>query len=105
VFIIPWKPQPELRPSQKQMLEEQAAERNKPHEKHHIFPRAFRAWFTEMGIDIDQYVIPLEVEKHRSIHRGADGGPWNAAWRVHQGAQKGNARGDLPVCRPAHLRV
>jgi uncharacterized lipoprotein (TIGR02269 family) len=81
VFIIPWKHQPELRPSQEKLLEEQAAERNKPHEKHHIFPRAFRAWFTEMGIDIDKYVIPLEVEKHRSIHRGADGGPWNAAWR------------------------
>lgn len=81
VFIIPWKHRPELLPSQKQMLEEQAAERNQPHERHHIFPQAFRSWFTVQGIDIDEYVIPLLVEKHRSIHRGEKGGPWNAAWR------------------------
>jgi uncharacterized lipoprotein (TIGR02269 family) len=62
------------------MLEEAAKERRKPHEKHHIFPQAFRKWFTARGINIDEYVIPLEVEKHRSIHRGANGGPWNAAW-------------------------
>jgi hypothetical protein len=34
--------------------------------------------------------MPLEVEKHRSIHRGANGGPWNAAWarfiHEHDGA-------------------
>jgi len=81
VFIIPWKHKPPLLPSQQQMLGEAAKERRKPHEKHHIFPRAFRQWFTAQGIDIDEYVIPLEVEKHRSIHRGADGGPWNEAWR------------------------
>jgi hypothetical protein len=81
VFIIPWKHTPELLPSQKQMLEEQAAERSQPHERHHIFPQAFRQWFTDRGIDIEEYVIPLLVEKHRSIHRGVRGGAWNAAWR------------------------
>jgi uncharacterized lipoprotein (TIGR02269 family) len=82
VFIIPWQNhKPELLPSQKKLLEEQAAERNQPHERHHIFPRAFRKWFTDRGIDIDEYVIPLLVQKHRSIHRGENGGPWNAAWR------------------------
>ena len=80
VFIIPWRHKPPLLPSQQQMLEEAAKERRKPHEKHHIFPRMFRAWFTDRGINIDEYVIPLEVEKHRNIHRGANGGPWNAAW-------------------------
>jgi hypothetical protein len=74
VFIIPWNSRPPLLPSQQKLLEAQAAERNKPHERHHIFPRAFREWFTKQGIDIDEYVIPLEVEKHRSIHRGANGG-------------------------------
>ena len=49
---------PPLLPSQQQMLEEAEAERNKPHEKHHIFPQAFRAWFTRKGINIDEYVIP-----------------------------------------------
>jgi uncharacterized lipoprotein (TIGR02269 family) len=67
-------------PSQKLMLEEAAKQRRKPHEKHHVFPRAFREWFARSGIDIDEWTMPLEVEKHRSIHRGANGGPWNAAW-------------------------
>ena len=80
VFIIPWRHKPPLLPSQQQMLDEAAKERRKPHEQHHIFPRAFKQWFTDHGIDIDKYVIPLEVEKHRDIHRGASGGPWNAAW-------------------------
>jgi uncharacterized lipoprotein (TIGR02269 family) len=81
VFIIPWdyKPPPPL-PSQLKEAEDAARERNKPHEKHHIFPQAFREWFTDKGVDIDEYLIPLTVEKHRSIHRGAKGGPWNAAW-------------------------
>jgi uncharacterized lipoprotein (TIGR02269 family) len=81
VFIIPWGAKPPLLPSQQKLLEEQAVERKRPHERHHLFPRAFRGWFTEKGIDIDEYVMPLEVEKHRGIHRGANGGPWNAAWR------------------------
>jgi len=80
VFIIPWRHKPPLLPSQKQALEEAEAERRKPHEKHHIFPQAFREWFEGKKINIDSYTIPLEVEKHRSIHRGANGGPWNAAW-------------------------
>ena len=80
VFIIPWRHKPPLLPSQQAMLEEWAKERRKPHERHHIFPRAFREWFARWGIDIDEFVIPLEVEKHRSIHRGERGGPWNAAW-------------------------
>jgi uncharacterized lipoprotein (TIGR02269 family) len=81
VFIIPWGAKPPLLPSQQKLLAAQAEERRKPHERHHIFPRAFRQWFTDKGIDIDEYVIPLEVEKHRSIHRGEKGGPWNEAWR------------------------
>lgn len=80
VFIIPWDHKPPLLPSQREMLASQAEERKKPYERHHIFPQAFREWFTTQGIDIDEYLIPLTVEKHRSIHRGEKGGPWNAAW-------------------------
>src|SRR5262245_19945139 len=80
VFIIPWRHKPPLLPSQQQMLEEAARQWARPHERHHIFPRMFREWFRLRGIDIDEFVILLEVEKHRSIHRGANGGPWNAAW-------------------------
>jgi uncharacterized lipoprotein (TIGR02269 family) len=82
VFIIPWGHKPPLLPSQQELLAKQAEERRKPHEKHHIFPRMFKTWFEEKGIDIDEYVLPLEVGKHRSIHRGANGGPWNEAWRT-----------------------
>jgi uncharacterized lipoprotein (TIGR02269 family) len=81
VFIIPWDHKPPLLPSQQKELEEAAKERNKPHEQHHVFPQALRKWFERKMINIDKYTIPLEVEKHRSIHRGANGGPWNAAWR------------------------
>lgn len=82
VFIIPWgsRPQQPLLPSEKEALEKAAAERNKPHEQHHIFPRAFRQWFERKRIDIDKYTLLLLVEKHRGIHRGMNGGPWNASW-------------------------
>lgn len=81
VLIIPWDHKPPLLPSQLAMLEEAAKERSKPHERHHIFPRAFREWFSKQGINIDEFVILLEVGKHRSIHLGKNGGPWNEAWR------------------------
>ena len=83
VFIIPWghRPRPELLPSQKQQLAEAEARRKRPHEGHHVYSRAFREWFTAQGINIDEYILPLEVSEHRRIHRGPNGGPWNAAWR------------------------
>jgi len=84
VFIIPWGPSAprELLPSQKQMLAEAEAFRKRPHEQHHIYSQAFRPWFTEKGINIDEYILLLEVPEHRRIHRGVNGGPWNEAWRV-----------------------
>ena len=39
-----------------------------------------RKWFEGKRIEIDKYTLLLLVEKHRSIHRGTNGGPWNAAW-------------------------
>ncbi len=81
VFLIPWDHKLPLLPSQLNDLEEAARERLKPHEHHHVFSRAFRLWFARKKINIDQYTIPLELMKHRSIHRGANGGPWNEAWR------------------------
>jgi uncharacterized lipoprotein (TIGR02269 family) len=80
VLIIPWGHKPPLLPSQQQMLQEAEAERRRPHEQHHIFPQAFRKWFTRQEINVHEYTMPLEIEKHRSIHRGPNGGPWNAAW-------------------------
>ncbi len=83
VFIIPWGPPPplELLPSQKHLLAKAETFRKRPHEQHHIFPQAFREWFTSKRIDIDEFTLLLEVEEHHRIHRGTKGGPWNAAWR------------------------
>lgn len=92
VFVIPWRHRLPLLPSQIQALKEAEVERKKPHEKHHIFPQAFKPWFFQKGINIDEHLILLEVQKHRSIHRGERGGPWNAAWfewiMGHQGSEK-----------------
>lgn len=61
VLIIPWEHKPPLLPSQQQTLEEVAKERQKPHEKHHVFSQEFREFFAEKGINIDEYTILLEL--------------------------------------------
>ncbi|HEX5753135.1 MAG TPA: TIGR02269 family lipoprotein [Archangium sp.] len=83
VFVIPWKNHPlrNLLPSQKQLIAEANERFNRPHEKHHIFPQEFKAWFKEKGIDIHQWTMLIEKDLHARIHRGPSGGPWNAAWR------------------------
>jgi uncharacterized lipoprotein (TIGR02269 family) len=97
VFIIPWGPKPkqELLPSQEQQLEELKAQRTKVYEMHHIFPREFQLWFASKGIEIDLFTLPLEVEEHRRIHRGAQGGPWNAAWRDYIKNNRGALKADI----------
>jgi uncharacterized lipoprotein (TIGR02269 family) len=58
--------------------------------KHHLFPQAqeFRNWFDKCGINIHEWTMLLPEQVHLRIHRGADGGPWNAAWRqFHQANQ------------------
>jgi uncharacterized lipoprotein (TIGR02269 family) len=83
VFITPWNASsPALLPPGKvKFLAGHEQPRGKPYEKHHIYPQALKAWFTDKGIDIHQWTLALEVEEHRRIHRGPNGGPWNAAWR------------------------
>jgi uncharacterized lipoprotein (TIGR02269 family) len=51
--------------------------------KHHLFPQAqeFRKWFIDRGIKIHEWTMLLPEHVHLRIHRGADGGPWNGAWR------------------------
>jgi uncharacterized lipoprotein (TIGR02269 family) len=91
VFIIPWNgPAPALLPPGKVMvLESQEQPRGKSYEKHHIYPQEFKEWFKDKGIDIHQWTLALEVEEHRRIHRGANGGPWNEAWRRFQKENRG----------------
>ncbi|QRN96747.1 TIGR02269 family lipoprotein [Archangium violaceum] len=85
VFVIPWRNHHlrGLLPSQKQLLEEIELRMRRPHEKHHIFPREFIDWFKFKGIDIHQYTLLIEELLHKRIHRGANGGEWNAAWRQY----------------------
>ena len=70
------------------LLESHEQQRGKPYERHHIFPQeeGLKKWFELKGINIHQWTLALEVEDHRRIHRGANGGPWNEAWRQFQRA-------------------
>lgn len=80
VFEIPWNTPPRpLLPSEQAAAEESA---KRPKVKHHIFPFAFKTWFERQGIaSIHQYTLLMEVPDHERIHQGANGGPWNQAWR------------------------
>ncbi|WP_257461792.1 SitA6 family polymorphic toxin lipoprotein [Archangium lipolyticum] len=82
VFVIPWRNHHlrNLLPSQQQQMEEADEKLNRPHEKHHLFPQAFKKWFKSKGIDIHRWTMFIETTLHKSIHRGPNGGPWNAAW-------------------------
>ncbi|HEX8703324.1 MAG TPA: TIGR02269 family lipoprotein [Myxococcaceae bacterium] len=85
VLLIPWSPtsQPLLPPGQVKVLESQEPPRGNPYERHHIYPQAsdLKEWFEQKGINIHEWTLALEVEEHRRIHRGPNGGPWNEAWR------------------------
>lgn len=79
IFIIPWN----------ETSEEYAARLRKEMEdspkrtwvKHHVFPRAFKAWFTLRGVNIHEWTLVLDKQVHQNIHRGERGGPWNAEWQ------------------------
>jgi len=96
VLLIPWSntAQPRLPPGQVKVLESQEPLRGKPYERHHIYPqeKRLKEWFESKGINIHEWTLALEVEDHRRIHRGANGGPWNAAWwrfrRANENATK-----------------
>jgi len=79
VFIIPWYRRETL-PSAKAVRKAIAEWTRLPKERHHIFPRAYRWYFTRVGIDIDKYTLLVAVEEHRRVHAGVDGGPWNQDW-------------------------
>jgi uncharacterized lipoprotein (TIGR02269 family) len=90
VFVIPWGShlQRPLLPSQQQLLLDMEERARRPHEKHHLFPQQqeLKEWFESKGIDIHQYTILIDTELHHRIHKGPEGGPWNAAWRGFKNA-------------------
>lgn len=59
--------------------------------RHHLFPQEAKlaAWFRAQGIDIHEWTMLLPEHVHRRIHRGAQGGPWNEAWRQFREAHEG----------------
>jgi len=92
VFLLPRNSSSPLLlpPGQIVVLEEPQPQRGKPYEKHHIYPQArdLKEWFEGKGINIHEWTLALEVEEHRRIHRGANGGPWNEAWRQYRNANR-----------------
>ena len=83
VFIIPWHNhdrRPLLPPALEQAIQDHIAGPGRL-VKHHIFPQEFKEWFTRKDINIHAETMLLEQHVHVHIHRGANGGPWNAAWR------------------------
>ena len=56
--------------------------------KHHLFPQAqeFRQWFKNSGIDVHAWTMAIPEQVHLRIHRGANGGQWNTAWRQFMNA-------------------
>ncbi|NVJ20968.1 TIGR02269 family lipoprotein [Myxococcus sp. AM011] len=90
VLVIPWNRAEEL-PSQARLRKAYAEWATVPKEKHHIFPRALEEYFTERGINIHEFALAIDVRRHREIHDGKDGGPWNKDWRafIRMKEQKG----------------
>jgi uncharacterized lipoprotein (TIGR02269 family) len=99
VLLIPWNgtTPPLLPPGKVKVLESHEQPRGKPYEKHHIYPQELKWWFERKGINIHRWTLALEVEEHRRIHRGANGGPWNDAWRRFQEANDGATKLEIEL--------
>jgi hypothetical protein len=80
VLVFRWY-RPEELPSQQQARRILEAWRQRPKERHHIFPQALKGYFTNKGINIHEWVLLLDAKVHSRIHHGPNGGPWNADWR------------------------
>ncbi len=50
--------------------------------EHHVFPQEFRAMFAKRGIDVDDFVVDVDVATHRAIHGG---GNWRLARKEWEG--------------------
>jgi uncharacterized lipoprotein (TIGR02269 family) len=79
VLVFQWY-RPEELPSQKETARRLALWRQRPHERHHIFPQAFKGHFKRKGINIHQWTLVLDAAEHARVHRLKDRGPWNTEW-------------------------
>ena len=81
IFIIPWNETSEE--YAERLREEMADSPKRTWVKHHVFPRAFKDWFSQRGVNIHEWVLVLDKQVHQTIHRGEAGGPWNAEWSLY----------------------
>jgi uncharacterized lipoprotein (TIGR02269 family) len=79
IFIIPWNESSEAYAARLKKEMEDSPKRTWV--KHHVFPQAMKEWFTDRGVNIHEWTLVLDKQIHEKIHYGANGGPWNAAWR------------------------
>jgi len=93
VFIIPWR----FHDRREQLPSELARLQIRDSIKHHLFPQqpSLAAWFRVKGINIHQHTMIVERAVHDRIHRGAEGGPWNAAWRDFANANRGATEAEI----------
>jgi uncharacterized lipoprotein (TIGR02269 family) len=75
--------------------------------KHHLFPQAqeFRVWFNSNGINIHEWTMLLPEQVHLRIHQGANGGPWNAAWRQFMRANPGHVPPEVLIRKAFELSL
>jgi uncharacterized lipoprotein (TIGR02269 family) len=79
VFIVPWR----FHDRRDQLPSELERLKIRDPIKHHLFPRQRKLaeWFKRKGINIHEHTMVVEREVHDRIHRGKEGGQWNAEWR------------------------
>jgi uncharacterized lipoprotein (TIGR02269 family) len=80
VMVFQWY-RPEELPSQKETARRLELWRQRPHERHHIFPQALQRYFTRKGINIHEWTLVIDAAEHARVHRLANRGPWNTEWR------------------------
>ena len=81
VFIIPWNETSEEYAAR--LRKEMTDSPKRTWVKHHVFPQAFKKWFTGRGVNIHEWTLVLDKQVHEKIHRGESGGPWNGEWELY----------------------
>ncbi|MFP2927767.1 TIGR02269 family lipoprotein [Pyxidicoccus sp. 3LG] len=79
-------------PSQAEARRRFAAWRQRPKERHHLFPQAFKKYFKSKGINVHDWVLIIDAKEHARLHNQAERGPWNTEWKEWRKKTQGKAR-------------
>lgn len=90
VMVFQWY-RPEELPSQQEFRRRLDEWRKRPHERHHIFPQAFQAYFASRGINVHDWVMVIDAGVHARLHKEKERGPWNTEWKAWRKKTKGIA--------------